>query len=108
MVIAGPTWVTPDTATPAKPILDPIDPYGEIILVKNGTCRGLWDPDAVFNAPTSQQSKIADDLAGNLITRAVRAYGGKANLLAALAVQNIKTSDLAPILRPLVESLRDP
>lgn len=104
MVIAGPVW-TVDTDPPGKAVLDPVDSYGDVILVHGTKCRVVGDPDSMFNAPKPEQVSIVNDLAADLVNRAVRAYGGEANFLAALKAQEITSQKLDPVLRPLIARL---
>ena len=105
MVIAGPVWTVPDAPGPSEPILDPVDSYGEVVLLKADKCTPIGDPDTMFNAPKPSQIGIVNDLAANLIARAVHAFGGPAGFLAALKSQGLTYDKLDPILRPLVARL---
>jgi hypothetical protein len=108
MVIAGPVWTTPDSGPNAQPVLDPVDSYGEVILVSHGTCKDYADPDTLMGSPDDHQVGLVNDLAKNLIDRSVQAYGGTANFLAALDAQGLTVDKLDTVLQPLVKSLSKP
>jgi hypothetical protein len=105
MVIAGPVWTVLDTPKPSPPVLDPVDAFGQVILVRNAACKSVGSPDTMFNAPEANQAGIVNDLAIDLIGRAAQAYGGKVELLAALNAQGLTAEKLPLILRPLVADL---
>lgn len=105
MVIAGPIWITPDTTTPSKPELELNDPYESVVLVKNGICRTVADPDTLFSEPGAQQAQIVDELAKDLIKRAMRAYGGPSQFLKALRIQGLSGDKLDAVIQPLVDEL---
>ncbi len=107
MVIAGPVWTIPDTDPPAKPVLDPVDSYGSVVLANQTKCTVVGDPDSMFNAPTVGQASIVNELAHDLIKRAVRAYGGREAFLDAMKTQELTDSKVDPILRPIIEKLRE-
>lgn len=101
IVIAGPTWTTPDSPG-AKPVLEPVDSYGEVVLVHEGKCTPFADPDTLFGAPSLAQKALVEDLSKDLIARAVRAYGSKAKLQAALKAQGLTPDKLDPVLLPFI------
>jgi hypothetical protein len=107
MVIAGPIWTYPGTTPPStKPVLEPVDSFGEVILVHDGKCMPYADPDNLFNGPTPAQTGLANDLAKSLIDRSVRAFHSAPGFLTALKNQGLTGDKLDPILRPLINSLR--